>query len=129
MKQPVEAITENDIDFMSEMIAHSTAVEDEDKRRMLAEEFAWEIHKRNYTFDVEAFVEKCMTTEFKVGDLVRVPECISDRPSYIGLVTEIAGYKITVKGGEHLGVQGWDGTPGIDNWDRADLELIKHEKK
>ena len=129
MTYPVKAMTANAIDFMSEMIAHSLAVEDEANRRTLAEEFAYEIHKRNYKFDVDSFVEKCLTGGFKVGDLVRVPECITDRPSYIGVVTEIAGYKITVQGGEHLGVKGWDGTPGVDTWDRADLELIKHEKK
>tara|TARA_Y100001937_G_scaffold127314_1_gene199171 strand:- start:1477 stop:1677 length:201 start_codon:yes stop_codon:yes gene_type:complete len=65
----------------------------------------------------------------KVGDLVKVPECITGTPSYIGLVIGEAGYKLTILGGAHLGVIDWDGTPGIDNWDRADLELIKHEKK
>ena len=65
----------------------------------------------------------------KIGDLVKVPECISGTPSYIGLVIGEAGYKLTILGGAHIGVKGWDGTPGVDNWDRADLKLIKHEKK
>ena len=64
----------------------------------------------------------------KVGDLVKVPECITGTPSYIGLVIGEAGYKLTIMGGEHLGVKGWDGTLGVDTWDRADLELISREK-
>ena len=61
MPYPVKAMTPNAINFMSEMIASSEAVESEDKRRKLAEEFAYEIHKRNYIFDVDKFVQKCMT--------------------------------------------------------------------
>ena len=60
MAYPGKAMTPNAINFMIEMIAKSEAVESEDKRRKLAEEFAYEIHKRNYIFDVSAFVEKCM---------------------------------------------------------------------
>jgi len=61
MPYPVKAMTPNAINFMSEMIARSEAVESDDKRLKLAEEFAYEIHKRNYKFDVDAFVQKCMT--------------------------------------------------------------------
>ena len=128
MTYPVRAMTANAIDFMSEMIAHTLSVENEDKRLMLAEEVGYEIHKRNYKFDVEGFVEKCMTGGFKVGDLVEVPECINGRPSYVGVVAEITGYKITVQGGEHLGVKSWDGTPGFDTWDRKDLTLLKNKQ-
>ena len=64
----------------------------------------------------------------KIGDLVKVPECITGTPSYIGLVIGEAGYKLTIMGGAHLGVKGWDGTLGVDTWDRADLELISREK-
>ena len=59
-----------------------------------------------------------------VGDLVKVPERINGTPSYIGLVVESAGYKLTIQGGEVHGVKSWDGQPGIDTWDRADLRLI-----
>ena len=60
----------------------------------------------------------------KIGDLVRVPAS-GTTPSYIGLVVEEAGYKLTIKGGESLGVKSWDGTPGIDTWDRADLRVVE----
>ena len=61
MPYPVKAMTPNAISFMMEMIARTEAVEGEDQRRKLAEEFAYEIHKRNYIFDVDTFVKKCMT--------------------------------------------------------------------
>jgi len=64
----------------------------------------------------------------KVGDLVKVPECISGTPSYIGLVTGVTGTSVFILGGAHIGVESWDGTPGVDTWHRADLKLIKHEK-
>ncbi len=65
----------------------------------------------------------------KVGDLVKVPTYgIEGTPSYIGLITDVDGYKITVHAGEHLGIRSWLGEPGVDTHNRYDLELIRSEE-
>ena len=64
----------------------------------------------------------------KVGDLVRCPE--SQRyggrgilcSGYIGVVSHVCGYKITVLGGNVLS---WDGIEGERMWDKRDLTLVK----
>ncbi len=68
----------------------------------------------------------------KVGDLVKCPETIGydpkdtvflkTRPGYVGVVTHVCGYKITVLGGN---VVSWDGIEGKRMWDKADLTLVK----
>jgi len=66
----------------------------------------------------------------KVGDLVRCPESqryserlgfFADVPGYIGAVSHVCGYKITVLGGD---VVSWDGIKGKRMWDRNDLTLM-----
>ena len=64
----------------------------------------------------------------KVGDLVRCPETLRSSgergvcPGYIGVVSHVCGYKITVLGGN---VVSWDGIKGERMWDKRDLTLVK----
>ena len=67
----------------------------------------------------------------KVGDLVRCPESqryserlgyFSPVPGYIGVVSHVCGYKITVLGGKVLS---WDSIEGKRMWDKADLTLVR----
>jgi hypothetical protein len=69
----------------------------------------------------------------KVGDLVRCPDSHDFRQSalirsaprcsgYIGVVSHVCGYKITVLGGN---VVSWDGIEGKRMWDKRDISLVK----
>jgi len=76
-----------------------------------------------------------VAAEMKVGDLVRCPEScrqtalqhgelkVRDKvPGYIGVVSHVCGYKITVLGGNVLS---WDSIEGKRMWDKADLTLVR----
>jgi len=63
----------------------------------------------------------------KIGDLVLCPEIEGGTGEYVGLVTGIAGYKLTVLGGGAQGVRDWDGTVGRTTWSMWDVHLIIKE--
>ena len=69
-----------------------------------------------------------MKRNVKVGDLVWCPglETTPRQESYVGLVINICGYKLTVLGGN---VVSWDGIPGRTTWDMSDIHLIISTKQ
>ena len=70
---------------------------------------------------IKKYIER--SNNLQVGDLVRCPE--SSHASYTGLVISVAGKKVDVLGGAHVGVKSWDGIPGRQCWDMSDLKLLE----